>query len=153
VGYVPELEKQAHTPCKYIKTSDCGSCKLYNKPELPLTCKEYNCAWKQGWGNDDDKPNKNNIMITDNIIENQRYFTCIELEHNAIFTHPAKDMIDEIVTKMKIPMIVSKYGKRPPYDTGDYVIIHEDIKDRCKRICGEQVSKGEISVYELLKGK
>jgi hypothetical protein len=153
VGYVPELKKPAYTRCTHVDTNACGSCKIFDKNFLPDTCKNYNCAWIQGWGEDYDKPNKNNVMITDNILENQRYFTCIELEENAIFSHPAKKMIEEIVSEMKIPMIVSKYGMKPPYDTGDYVIIHESIKDRCKRICGDLIwNEGDISVYVLLKG-
>ena len=158
VGEVPELEKPAYVSCKHIKTNECGSCSLYNSSNLPKVCASYRCSWLNGWGTDRDRPDKNNVMITMNMLENQIYFTAIELEEKAIFSFPAKTMLEDIVIETKIPIIVSKFGKKPPHDRGDLVIINEEIFDRCKRICGELISMhsrddGTISVYELIKGK
>ena len=160
IGYVPEIEKPAHTPCPFIKTDKCGSCSIYDKPELPKTCSVYKCSWLKGYGTDEDKPNKSGFMFTENILDNQTYFTLIELnERSWEKLKYGLSMASEISEKRKIPIIGVHYDRRPPDDTGDYVIIHKDILHRCSRIAGEKLfdlqdsnNESTIGVYELIKG-
>lgn len=156
IGGVPEIEKPAHTPCPFIKTDVCGSCSIFDKPELPLVCKTYRCSWLKGYGAEEDKPDKSGLLVTENILENQRYFTVIETKHKALFNN---NIVAEISEKTKVPIIGVEYGKKPPHDTGDYVIVHDDVLHRCQRIVGKkhfdiEDSNGKfvIGVYELIKG-
>lgn len=157
VGYVPEIEKPAHTPCPFIKTDKCGSCSIFDSPDLPKVCQTYKCSWLNGYGNENDRPDKSGYMLTDNILENQRYFTLIETQEESwikLKYGPLLSIAAEISEKTKIPIIGVHYGKKPPHDTGDYVIIHDDTLPRCSRIAGEKLFtlKSNIGVYELIKG-
>ena len=150
VGSVPELSKPAHTPCIFLKECKKGCCSIFDKPELPDVCRNYECSWKRGFGGEDDKPNMNNIMFTFNEIENQKYFTAIETEEGAI--KKAKRMVLDIAIKTHIPIIVCKYKCN---DTGDWIIITERTLPRCRRIAGDEIYRYDVGVamYELLKGK
>lgn len=158
VGAVPELEKPAHTPCKFIKTCKSGSCSIFKSPELPSTCKTYDCAWKQGFGGPYEKPSVNNVLFTVNKLENQVYITAIELAENAIRKPDGLGgafMAMDMAMETNIPIIVVKYGVKPPYDTGDWVIITEKTLPRCSMIAGKEVHRytDDIAMYELIKGK
>ena len=157
VGAVPELKKPAHTPCSYIKTSKCGSCSIHDKPELPSVCSQYKCSWLRGYGTDEDRPDKIDVMFSDNFVEGQRYFTAIETSPKAIFKPKAKHVWKDIARKTNIPIIVVKYGVKPPHDTGDYIIVTEKTLPRCSRIIGKAINADEdfewVIVYELIKGK
>lgn len=154
VGAVPELNKTSFVKCKYVKTSSCGSCKIFQQNNLPRTCKNYDCSWKKDFGRDFDRPDRNGVMFTQNILEGQVYFTAIETRKGAIVSS-GKIMAHDIATRTKIPIIVVEYGKKPPEDTGDYVIIHDDILPRCKHITGEWIEEmgNNVAIYELIKGK
>lgn len=152
VGYVPELEKQPHVSCQYIKTSACGSCSLYNKENLPKTCKEYRCSWLNGYGGIDSRPDKSGVMITDNFIENQRYLTAIETKKDALTSEAGLKIVFDVIRTIKVPMLVVLFGQKPP-TTGDQIIIHDDLLPRTKQIAGDLIRKhGDVGVYELVKG-
>lgn len=155
VGAVPELMKPAHSSCIFIQTCKAGSCSIFDEPELPKTCKEYDCSWKQGWGDDKiDKPTDNHVLFTSNIIEGQKYLTAIELRPMSIQV-TGRNMATQMVASTKVPMIVVAYGRKPPEDTGDYVIIHDETLPRCSRIAGKEIARfsPEVAMYELVKGK
>jgi hypothetical protein len=154
VGAVPELKKDAHTPCPFISTCSTGSCSVFNSPILPTTCKDYDCAWKQGWGAETDRPKENDVLFTSNILEGQKFLTAIELKPFAIEIG-GKNMAIEMVASTKVPMIVVLYGKKPPHDTGDYVIVHDEILPRCQRIVGEFKLRmsDKVAMYKLVKGR
>jgi len=160
VGAVPEIEKPAHSPCPFIKTDKCGSCSIYAEERLPKTCINYSCSWLQGYGEEEDRPDKGGFLITENLLENQRYFTMIETKPVSFQEkYDGLTFAADVCEKTKIPIICVEYGKTPPNDTGDYVIIHDDILPRCSRIVGKEYFKisdsgGEftIGIYELIKG-
>ena len=58
IGAVPELNKQAFTPCKHIKTDKCGSCSIFNSNSLPHVCRQYKCMWLKNYGTEKDRPDK-----------------------------------------------------------------------------------------------
>lgn len=153
IGAVPELEKPAHTPCQFIKKNSCGSCSIFNKKDLPNTCKNYRCAWLNNFGNEENRPDKCGVMFTRNLLENQIYYTAIEIEKNAIHSDVVKNMWIQISECEKIPIIVISYDKKPPHDTGDFIIIHDDIIHRCSRIAGNlHYKENNIGFYNLIKG-
>lgn len=155
IGAVPELSKPAHTPCIFLKECKKGCCSIFDNPKLPDTCKDYNCAWKEGFGDEYGKPNKINVMFSINKLENQTYITAIELKENAITDSYANYMVMDMATKTNIPIIVVECGKKPPEDNGDWVIITEKTLPRCTRIAGEEIHRfdDDVAMYELLKGK
>ena len=152
IGAVPELKKEPHHKCKYVKTDACGSCSIFNSKKLPDTCRNFMCSWKRGFGSETDRPDHNGVMFSINKIENQIYAVAIELTENAITTS-GKDMAIQIASAQKLPMIVIKHGTIPPNDTGDYVIIHNTILHKCKNIIGDFIEhlNDEVVMFELVK--
>lgn len=155
VGAVPAIDKPAFTKCKYMETCESGSCSIFNDyDKLPMICKFYDCAWKQGLGGPYDKPNKIGVMFTPNIIDGQKYVTAVEIVEGGITDSKCDAMIIDLAN-FNVPMIVSAYGKKPPEDTGDWVIIPAPILKNCWRIAGKEVYRwtDDLAMYELIKGK
>ena len=152
LGAVPELKKPAHKQCEYVLTNKCGSCSIYNSKELPNTCRNFLCSWRRGFGSETDRPDHNNAMFSTIHLENQIYTVAIETKENAITT-TAKDMAVQMAHAQKLPIIVVKYGSKPPKDSGDYVIIHNSITHKCDRIMGEYIQhlEDDVVMYELVK--
>jgi len=154
IGAVPELSKPAHTPCVFLKDCKKGCCSIFENPDLPDTCRNYECSWKQGFGEYYGRPNQNKVLFSCTELENQVWFTAIEIEENAITEYGA-NMALAIARETHTPIIVVQYGKRPPEDNGDWVIVTEETLPRCKRIVGEEIHRfdDDVAMYELLKGK
>ena len=154
IGAVPELCKPAHTPCVFLKQCNKGCCSIFNKPELPDTCRNYDCAWKRGFGEHYGRPDQNKVLFTSNSLENQVFFTAIEVEKDAI-TRYGENMALAIARETNIPIIVVAHGKNPPLDNGDWHLNLFQPIPRCKRIAGEliEIFNDDVAMYELLKGK
>jgi len=154
IGEVSEISKPAHTPCIFLKDCKKGCCSIFDKPELPDTCRNYECAWKRGFGEYYDRPDNSKVLFTSNILEGQGYFTAVELEEGAI-TGLGTIMVIDVARDTHIPIIVVEYGKKPPEDTGDWVIVTSQTLPRCKRIVGKEIYRfdEDVIMYELLKGK
>jgi len=93
-------------------------------------------------------------MFSTNRLEHQIYMIAIETEPDAILT-TGKDMATLLVKANEIPMIVVKHDRKPPHDTGDYIIVPKSIEHKCKRIMGELVAELDefASIYELVKAE
>ena len=153
IGEVPELKKPPHKQCEYVLTNKCGSCAIFRSKELPETCRNFLCSWRRGFGYDDDRPDQNKVLFSTIHLENQIYTVAIETEKDAITTI-GKAMAIQMAASQKLPIIVVKYGMKPPDDKGDYVIIHNSITHKCRNIIGEYIQNLEDNVvmYNLKKG-
>jgi len=66
-----QLVKLGLTPCEhlapggsedgYTGASDCGSCGIYEA--RPDVCKGYRCSWLDGYGDDEDRPDRSGVLI------------------------------------------------------------------------------------------
>ena len=67
------------TPCPHEK---CSSCEIYDK--RPKTCRDYNCLWLQGFGDEVDRPDKSGVLIDMRPVEGAGMLVCVnELEENS----------------------------------------------------------------------
>lgn len=155
IAAVPEISKPAHTPCKFMKQCKGGCCSIFGQPERPKVCSSFLCGWMRGAGSKDDRPDKNGVMFSRNIMENgQQLYVAIELKENAIKT-TGREMAIETARTADIPMIVVKYESKPPTDSGDWVVVSDKLLPRCMRIVGESVERlsDDVGMYELVKEK
>jgi hypothetical protein len=154
VGEIPELNKPPHTLCQYVKTNTCGSCSIWNSKKKPQVCDDFRCSWRYNIGHEKDRPDKNRVLFSTSLIENQGYGVAVEISENAITT-TGKNMAIDYATKQKLPIIVVKNGMKPPDDTGDYIIIHDDILHKTGMIRGKIIERlsEKVAMYELIKGK
>jgi len=129
----------------------CGGCAIYGKLQRPGICNAYQCSWLRGFGIEEDRPDKNSIMVSINRIDNFDFVTVIETEKNSAMTS-GKDMIVDIVTKINLPAIIFDCESSPP-KTGDRLVIHKNIEHRCGGMMGDFIEKlnDEITMYKLVK--
>ena len=141
---------EPYKPCKFLK--DCkGGCLIFGKEERPKMCSIYECAWLKGFGDDNDRPDKNNIMISLNDFNGGVWFFVMETKKYAHRT-TGKNIIIEIVNKYDIPVIVSDIDSVYPNDKGDYVIIKKSLEKRSKMIMGDFIYNldDDINIYKLI---
>jgi len=58
---IPELNKPVNTWCRHADLDrPGGGCTIYDK--RPSTCREYECAWLSGLGDEQDRPDRLGVM-------------------------------------------------------------------------------------------
>lgn len=58
---IPELSKPVSTWCRHIDLNQPqGGCTIYE--DRPRTCREYECAWLSGLGEEQDRPDRLGVM-------------------------------------------------------------------------------------------
>jgi hypothetical protein len=137
--------KPAFQKCKH----QCNGCAIFGKLERPGICNSYQCSWLRGFGNEEDRPDKNGIMMSINRINGMNFITIIELKLNSVLT-TGKNIILDIMSKIKLPALVFDYESPLP-KLGDRIIIHRDIESKCNLLKGELLEKlnDDINIYKL----
>jgi len=118
----PELKKDSMTHCPnltlpggatpgrvFMAGTKCGNCKIY--PTRPKTCGNYTCAWLQGYGDEDDRPDKSLILV-DNSKRITNAFEAKPLAPNVESTLEGKATIDRMSASMGVPIIVLNFYER-----------------------------------------
>jgi hypothetical protein len=54
---VEEISKPLGEPCQHL----CNGCSIYES--RPQPCREFNCCWRYGLGNDSERPDKSGIVF------------------------------------------------------------------------------------------
>jgi len=151
VGGVPELGKPAHKKCCYENKG----CSIYNSRERPSICNNFQCAWLRGIGSENDRPDINGVMCSDNFLNGGHWVFVIELIPEAATTS-GLSMVKQLVECFDIPVIISNYDSIPPNDTGDRVIIKDSLKTRSKKLMGELIQYLDddkvMGIYKLTNG-
>lgn len=110
---IPILKKEGMVKCvnllesKNMFSGDCkNNCKIY--PKRPITCKNYKCAWLIGHGNEEDRPDKSN-MLFDNSKRIPNSLECKPLKEGVTETLEGKEIIERMSKSNKTPVIVLSY--------------------------------------------
>jgi Fe-S-cluster containining protein len=59
---VEEIHKCSNERCVHLTGSGHKHCGIYN--DRPTACKQYECAWRDGWGPEWLKPNRSGMLVT-----------------------------------------------------------------------------------------
>jgi hypothetical protein len=142
--------KKPNIKCEYLNKG-CSGCSLFNDIKRPKVCNNFECAWLRGFGDINDRPDKNDIMLSINDVEGQHMIYAIELKKGS-YLNSGKNIILDIVKKINLPVIVSDFDSVYPNDKGDYVIIHSSLLNRAKNIIGEHIEQlsDNINSYKLI---
>jgi len=118
----PELKKDNMVHCQnlslpedpppgilFMGVDKCQNCKIY--PDRPKTCSNYTCAWLQGYGADDDRPDKSLILV-DNSKRITNAFEAKPLAPNVESTPEGVEMINRMSASMGVPIIVLNFYER-----------------------------------------
>lgn len=106
--------KLAYEKCKY----QCNGCSIFGKSERPRVCSDFKCVWLNDFGNEEDRPDKNGLMISISRFNCGDWIFTIETKPNAVLT-TGKTIIIDLLNNIDLPVIVSDYGVKPPNDKGN----------------------------------
>lgn len=95
-----DLEKPRFVPCKHLCTNGKG-CSIYN--DRFTICREYECGWKLGLGNDNQRPDKSGIILDIKMYNNKSYILAREVDQNAF----EKNV--DFLTQQIIPVLLVRY--------------------------------------------
>ena len=138
--------------CPYQNQNSSGSCSIFDSSTRPTICHDFGCAWYRGYGSLDDRPNNIDVMFSINTTEDGIFGFAIELIKDALISS-AKSMAIEFASSIDVPIIAVAAGKKPPEDTGDWVIIKDALLPRAQRIIGQEIIRlsDDVAMYELVK--
>lgn len=142
------FNKPAGDLCIYCKKE----CLLFNSSTRPKVCKRYYCGWARGLGTENDRPDNNGVMLSISRFNGGTWIFVMETKKGAYKT-TGKNIIEDTIKKIDLPIIVSDFDSKPGSDYGDYVIIKESLQERSKNIRGDFIFEftEDANVYELNK--
>jgi hypothetical protein len=145
VAGVPDMAKAPYEKCKY----QCNGCGIFGQEDRPQVCNSFECSWLRGFGGYGDRPDNIGVMFAINSTDSGHIHFAIEVEPNAIMS-TGKDMAVRCAEAVPLPIIVSKHNSYPN-DRGDYIVLHDKLKDSWKRNTGDVIEKfsDEVSIYNL----
>ena len=145
----PSLQKPVNTVCPNLDQSkDCNKCKIY--PDRPKQqCADFECMWKEGFGNDDDRPNQNHLLTCVRSFNNGTWIVAIETQPNAVTDNPS--ILVDLALKFEIPIIIQSYNG---IESGDRTIIKNSLLKRAEPMTGDFIewldTNQEVGLYDLV---
>lgn len=89
---VADLDKPAGVRCVNLTDSTCGSCGIY--PDRPQACRVYRCAWLDGYGPDEARPDLIGMVSELMFQDDYPFLAAIALlPHRARHNRSVRDMI------------------------------------------------------------
>lgn len=136
---IPQLNKPPMTHCEnldvpgpiepnmvyYTGPSKRGNCTIYK--ERPKVCQEYQCAWRQGYGGDEDRPDRC-LMMFDNIHEIENAIKAKPLKDGQELTKEGKAVIARMSTSTGKPIIVLDFYERKIQSVAGLPILPLDLE-------------------------
>lgn len=138
--------KPALTFCKYICEKGCS---IHREGIRPQVCSAFFCPWARGFGEEEDRPDKNGVFIDfPDEFNGGRWMIVMDLKKNAHKT-TGKRIILEVADRVNLPVIVVDFDNLK-YGKGDYVIIKDSLQHRSSKIKGEFIGDfGHMKEYRL----
>lgn len=145
VAAVPELAKPALSRCVHAVEDKGGCCWIFGRSDRPKICGKYSCAWLDGLGSDQDRPDRVGAMFSNNVTERGHIGFAVEIQPNAIHT-TAKGMAVEFARKFPMPLIVSECGRKT---AGEWVILHDKLRAKGAAILGVVMARlsDDVTMY------
>jgi len=119
---ISSIEKPAMTHCKHLKLpaeeikdqvfysgNGCNNCTIYDNQ--PTQCKDYQCAWLQGYGRLEDRPDKS-LMLFDNSKGIENALEAKPLKPNQENTRRGIAAINAMSSSTNVPVIVLNFYER-----------------------------------------
>lgn len=137
----PDFIKKAGEKCPF---QDNG-CNIFDRPERPEVCKNFQCAWLRGCGEENDRPDIIGNLVSISHLENRNWVISIELGNKV-----ESNIIVDAILRFSLPaMIFTSYGKYLP----EFVIDICDILLNNSSMCGDFIKEldGGLKLYHHRK--
>ena len=113
----PELNKPGMSHCPHVWAAEpevpgkrvCYNgegCKIYDK--RPVVCAGYTCAWLQGHGEEEDRPDRCGVLM-DNLKRVQNAVECKPIWQGAADEPKGQDAIGRISSSKGVPALVTSF--------------------------------------------
>ena len=142
--------KPACESCKFLKQNGKG-CSIFGSSKRPKICSSYECAWLRGYGEELDRPDLNDEMISISSFNGGTWIFVQETKKHAHLT-TGKNIIIDVANKVDLPVIISDFDSKPGKDYGDYVLIKDKLDPRSSHIKGDFICDyvNEMKLYKLI---
>jgi hypothetical protein len=142
------FDKKTYNRCPKLTDNICESqCTIYDN--RPKQCAEFTCLWIDGFGNEEDQPNKNHLLTCVRTFNNGTWIIAIENKKNAVNDYP--NMLIDLARKFDIPIIIRSIDSN--LQTGDKTVIKNSLLHRAKAMTGPFIKwldeEKDIGLYEL----
>lgn len=152
--------KPARKRCLHVLPSESqqlGRCDIHGQDCRPAVCNDFKCAWLSGFGVDLDRPDMLGVMLSVNHMNGGKWGFAVELEPGAVQGRAASRLAI-FARSIPFPIIVASYEREPPHDTGDLVIVKNELLSRSKSLIGDELAILDegVKLYRLfdhLKGR
>lgn len=106
------LPDPAEEGVRYYSGASCeGNCKIYDSPDKPTCCSGYECLWKQGHGEEEDRPDKS-LILFDRTKQVQNAIEVKPLEEGREDTEEGIAVIERMSKSYGSPAIVLNFYER-----------------------------------------
>ena len=104
------LAKSAFTPCANLVSplKECENCTIY--AERPKVCREYSCMWVVGHGDDEDRPDRCDVLV-DSMIPAANALRGVPLSKDAQDTDRGSAALKRISRSADTPVLVPEFGE------------------------------------------
>lgn len=148
VGAVEPISP-AYSHCPYL-VDGAHRCGIYNEPDRPAVCHEYQCAWLKGIGREEDRPDRIGAVFGLKNVGRGLFGLCVETEPDAI-TNGAAEMAAAFVRTLAVPLMVVP----PESEEDDRVVILAEQELKAVLMTGPYIgtlAQG-VTLYELRRRK
>lgn len=144
------INKPVREPCPFLDLNvSCNKCKIYER--RPKTfCEDFYCSWILGFGEEEDRPDKNGVLTYTQKINNGFWIIVLEVEENGL--KKSKNIITNLMKKHNTACIV--VGYKSNRFSGDWTILREDQLKRAETMTGNFLywinEEEKIGLYDLI---
>jgi len=151
--YEGEFLKSVGERCIYQLDSGKNRCIIFGIETRPKCCINYFCSWANGYGSEDDRPDKCGLIVSLNTFNNGTWIFARERKENAIET--GKNIVLDIANKIDVPVIVTDFKTPLGQDYGDFTIIKKSLFSRCQKMIDEFIrfydDEQNYAIFKLRK--
>jgi len=147
---INEIQKPTGARCPYQREG-VGCCTIYDTPEKPRGCSDFECEWLMGLGTDEHRPDKLGVLMfpptREMVTSGLRVLMCCEVREGA-FENPLWDAMEKTLAGMNWAMMLVPSGGLDDNSVvrkiaGDAMMIQKFKSFSALRVC--RSAQGKLS--------
>lgn len=90
-----EFLKPARRWCEHSSVSGCA---VHSSDAKPWACRVFSCLWLQGFGTDDERPDRSHVVIAYEVFHGELHLMLYASRDRAGYRDPIRDMVNAILS-------------------------------------------------------